>query len=993
MKKLTPILDDRDRSEIVEEINQRNTGYTPELKPQAGSAGAALIYIFAHYLETLIEGLNRVPERSLFSFLDMLGLRLLPAQAARVPLMFELMESAPTDPVLPADSQMGAPVKPQPPSPLLVGEQAESAQSAIFATTQTMTIVRAKIAALYSLRPDLDQYADHTSGLVSGFTLFDGLQPTEHALYLGHDRLFALAGKADIRLTSSLGASDPTIKRELVIMWEYLSKDGWLPLKTEEDKTEALSSDGSIILSKSCGPDAKEETIFGHKSYWLRGRLLSLLPPQGDGSPESVPVIDTIHARVGFVKDNLAPEAAFADAFTLDTTKNFYPFGKQPERYTTFYLASRETFQRRGARVRMQVTFSEPGVGVDNLTLVWEYNDGNEWRSLDGFERQDGTNNFTQSGSISFLCPPDWAETSVNGQKNFWLRVRIANGSYGHPLRVKVVSGNNLEAEDSSLHPPVISSLKLQYTYQTESAALDHCLTFNDFAFSDRTHACRWPRETFEPFEPLADRHPAIYFGFDQALPSGLVSIYINVPDEATDNDTMADASAFIWEYFCERGWSELAVLDETRGFRRSGMLQFIGPRDAIRMESLGGKLYRIRARLKQSIQPQAAPVAGVWLNTAWATQRQVIKSEVLGDSDGNPGQTFHFLPKRVPVLEGEVIEAREWQGSGAGWETVIRDVPDQDLRLERNLGTNSVKAVWVRWHEQPHFFNSGPTDRHYVIERATGVLYFGDSRAGSIPLAGARILATYGSGGGLSGNVPAGSITELHSSVPYLKQFSNPVAATGGAATETLKAIGARGPQRIRHLDRAVSATDFEWLAHEASPAVARARCLPVTGPVGSAQRGWVTLILLPYDAEAMPQPSRELRRQVRDYLARRVPATISNRIRIEGPKYKKIGIVAEIVPKNPDEAAQVEARALDRLNKFLHPLTGGPDGEGWSFGQPIYLSQIATLIENLQGVDYALHIGLRADGQIFDESVPIDSNVLVTSGDHELKLTIGES
>jgi predicted phage baseplate assembly protein len=298
-----------------------------------------------------------------------------------------------------------------------------------------------------------------------------------------------------------------------------------------------------------------------------------------------------------------------------------------------------------------------------------------------------------------------------------------------------------------------------------------------------------------------------------------------------------------------------------------------------------------------------------------------------------------------------------------------------------------------VRWREQPHFFNSSPTDRHYVIERATGLLQFGDSRNGLIPPAGARILANYGIGGGLYGNVGAGAITELHSSVAYLKEFKNPVAATGGAATETLKAVGSRGPHRIRNLDRAISADDFEWLAHEASPAVARARCLPISGPEGSGQLGWVTLIVLPFDAEAMPQPTRELRRRVKDYIGLRAPATISNRIRVEGPAYVPVGIVAEIIPKSPDEAAQVEARALDRLNKFLHPLSGGPDGEGWGFGQPVYLSQIAMLIENTQGVDYASQIGLRVGGQVFDESVPIDSNALVASGDHELKLTMGEA
>jgi hypothetical protein len=36
--------------------------------------------------------------------------------------------------------------------------------------------------------------------------------------------------------------------------------------------------------------------------------------------------------------------------------------------------------------------------------------------------------------------------------------------------------------------------------------------------------------------------------------------------------------SPFIWEYGAAQGWTELGVLDETLGFQRSGVVQFIGP-------------------------------------------------------------------------------------------------------------------------------------------------------------------------------------------------------------------------------------------------------------------------------------------------------------------------------------------------------------------------------------------------------------------------------
>jgi len=199
------------------------------------------------------------------------------------------------------------------------------------------------------------------------------------------------------------------------------------------------------------------------------------------------------------------------------------------------------------------------------------------------------------------------------------------------------------------------------------------------------------------------------------------------------------------------------------------------------------------------------------------------------------------------------------------------------------------------------------------------------------------------------------------------------------------------RGPQRLRHRGRAVAAEDCEWLAREASPDVARVRCLPITGSAGHAQRGWITIVVAPASPDRQPQPSPELRRRIRDYLARHVPATAAQRVRVAGPQYVPVGVRAEIVPSDPGKAAQVEARVRDNLNRFLHPLNGGRDGQGWAFGQPVYLSQIAEIVEETLDVDYAREIRLRVGDQIYADMVPIDPYTLVAAGDHELKLSIG--
>jgi hypothetical protein len=148
---------------------------------------------------------------------------------------------------------------------------------------------------------------------------------------------------------------------------------------------------------------------------------------------------------------------------------------------------------------------------------------------------------------------------------------------------------------------------------------------------------------------------------------------------------------------------------------------------------------------------------------------------------------------------------------------------------------------------------------------------------------------------------------------------------------------------------------------------------------------------VVAPYSPEAQPKPSPEFQRRVRDHLARRVPAAVSRRVKVVGPQYSPVSVQAEIIPYEPGEAAQVEARVRDRLKRFLHPLTGGPDNLGWEFGQAVYLSQIARVVEETPGVDYARAIRLSVNDRIFAEAVQIDPYSLPAAGDHELKLSIG--
>ena len=79
-----PRLDDRRYADLVEELLARVPAHTPEWVPQqSGDPGRTLVELFAWLADTLLYRANLVPERQRLAFLQLLGMPMQPARAAR----------------------------------------------------------------------------------------------------------------------------------------------------------------------------------------------------------------------------------------------------------------------------------------------------------------------------------------------------------------------------------------------------------------------------------------------------------------------------------------------------------------------------------------------------------------------------------------------------------------------------------------------------------------------------------------------------------------------------------------------------------------------------------------------------------------------------------------------------------------------------------------------------------------------------------------------
>jgi predicted phage baseplate assembly protein len=386
--------------------------------------------------------------------------------------------------------------------------------------------------------------------------------------------------------------------------------------------------------------------------------------------------------------------------------------------------------------------------------------------------------------------------------------------------------------------------------------------------------------------------------------------------------------------------------------------------------------------------------LARLLLNTTFAVQTVTQINQVLGSSNGTGQQ--RFIATRAPVLAGQRVEVREPELPGADDQAVIRDEEgDGAINVVRDA-TGRPREIWVRWHEVPDFHGSTPRDRHYVVEHLTGRITFGNGTNGRIPPAGTGNvrLARYQTGGGSRGNLPAGTVAQLKTTVPYIDKVTNPEAAVGGTEAEAVEALLGRMPRTLRHRDRAVTLEDYEDVARLASPDVARALCVPLrdlrADPLGEQPLpGAVSLVVVPRTSDPKPRLTMELATLVRDFVVARAPVTAS--VAVVGALYLRVDVRVDIAVTDPEAASTAERAVQDRLVAFLHPFSGGLDGRGWDFGREPHRSDFFALIETVPGVDHVRYLqitetedrpGVRATGRF-----------LVFSGQHRIEVVFEEA
>ncbi len=282
-------------------------------------------------------------------------------------------------------------------------------------------------------------------------------------------------------------------------------------------------------------------------------------------------------------------------------------------------------------------------------------------------------------------------------------------------------------------------------------------------------------------------------------------------------------------------------------------------------------------------------------------------------------------------------------QGSAASalrWE--MRDTLPAIQLIENNDETRP-------WLPRRDLLASSRFDRHFTVEvdnDGYAHLRFGDGFHAARPKPDSTFTANYRVGNGAAGNVGAESIRRVVWNGGGINLVRNPLAATGGREPESLEQVRQYAPQAFRTQERAVTAADYAEVTERHPEVQKAAASLRWTG-------SWYTVFITVDRAGGHPVDAA-FEKEIRAFIERFRMA--GQDIEIDAPRFVSLELVFSVCVKAGYYRSQVKADLLklfsnrdyaDGTRGFFHP-------DNFTFGQPVYLSQLIALVMSVPGVQW---------------------------------------
>lgn len=996
-----PDIDKRTRKDIIEYMKKTSITYTPEWRFDEDNPdiGTALSFIFADMFSETIKRFNRVPEKNVIAFLNSTGAKLLPAMPANGYVTLGLVNETVNGVEVRRGTQLIADVENQ------------EEQSIIFETLNDMYVTPSKIDHIYftDQRQDLISHIYNKEVYEKNpvpITLFNfsdnNLQ--EHVMYFCHDYVFQIQGEGKIILELSTIRSNECMKNFNLLLntgdmvFEYFSQEGFITF----NKVEVIGS--KIYLYKDKNQAFFETTIINDiQSYWIRCTVHNI---------QSIQNLYVEHINIQSCADNLFPDLIHANGIDQDISE-FFPFGERMTVFSECYFSSDEAFSKKGAKIQFSFTMDFIKIPLDNLInesntnwklimkrtdfipdeefditieeVIWEYYNGDGWSRL-FVDNQYNTIFNAKNGTLGkvvllqFTCPEDISPILVNAKTSYFIRARV--------LKV-----NNAFKQKGAYITPILSECTVDYNYDT-SLQVEHIWTRNNLVeeYINGIHNKQY--SYFEPFKGITLKNPSLYLGFSIPPLHGPIKILFSMVE--TMDQKMPSLS---YEYYTGGKWKSLNVIDETNQFRTTGILTLIGSPNFERVTLWGQHLYWIRLtdtdnqyfRFYQN--KQLPSIKEIHMNTTNVQATETMEPERYFINPNEENYSIQLLSTKIHHINVWVNETSKLNYQDRN----IRDNEEVRYIHDKN---GDILEIWVKWEPVDSFSMSGKYDRHYIVDKNEGRIYFSNGIKGAIPPSGETetILVEYSSGGGAIGNLEPHQINRLNRTLGFVNTIYNSEITTGGCNQETTREAQIRNAAALKHGYRAVTISDYEALAMEATRNILKAKCFPNCNAFGKKDYGNITLVILQKDYQKGRKYFEQVKKQVITYMKDKISSNLVelDKFHVVEPKFLELCVQVSISVRDMNLIFDVKEKVYHFLEGFIDPITGNFNKKGWEIGHLPNTTQILNALKDIPEIESVKHVTMTAymNGDTRGKEVDLDSNnnqfALALNGSHDIYITV---
>ena len=952
------VIDDRKKREILNQFQRLAHSYTPEWQfdEKDPDIGTVLAFLFADQMQENIRRYNSTLERDYAELVNMMGISPRPAYPAHSIVLMNMVQ----DTIPGQKLQKG--------TKLLGGDGMND--SVVFETAQSIYITEARLTSMFMasgstgkviplkgrfqplnfITSDMEPGQDETlipgveTEEVKEFTLFDfsteGYGKTGLMMY--HSHLF---DEVDNDIWMDL--SDSEELPEKIVNGEYslfyYGTDGFVRIRN------LRAEQGHYLVFQKSGLCKKVRI----GTEWYSALLLK---------PEHVVEKNITVSDIRFSSSGspVLPDYVIGNSTEL-STQQFYPFGKKLSLFSELYIGHRY-FANPGALITidfdlqfeqnlsalpeakddesLRIIKRKPkrdAVGAvaevyaDEISL--EYYNGTGWKKLPVQLPVNTIFGDDTAGHcrILFECPKDWQETETGGYD-------------GMCIRMQLLRADNCYFQPSMHHCPLITNMKISYTYENHYERPEHLITFQGSGKWDITNQMA-ENDACPILLRSSYNDTSLYLGFDKKMVDGPVGLLFRL--EETERETQGK---LLFYYSTRDGFSRLKLTDRTDGLGHTGTIFFMPPSDMAKRTMEGQEAYWIKITDEDGYlekNPICRPrIKEIALNAVEVDNIETMEEEEYYIDAYEPDMDFPLTATNILRVDVGVNETGNF--TTAEMKKLLLEQPgrtyaEYDIRGE-------IRNFYVKWNEVDNFDQSESKDRHYVIDRMNSRICFGDGIHVQIPknTSGPAFKTVVRCCDGKRANIKKNEVDDSLGNLMFVDDIHNPVQAFGGMDMETMEEALRRGTATLNSRKRLVSALDYEREVLDYSHGISQVKVITGERKDGSYDPEAISIVVLMEDYKDGRFSFINLRRRLKEHLLKRCELSVDPAcLEIVEPLFVEVSVEAWIRVVSEDDSFEVQQALTEMLKNYLDPVRNN----NWEIGREVVESQIELRLNMEKG------------------------------------------